>query len=116
MCPVWPTVAGCLKTQCHKYLTHKWSAAETSVASQLTLPLAPPSSSSRLVGFDSEKEELSADILRKYIFGGHVADYMRMLEEEDDDKYKSHFSKYIEKGITADKVGGWGLVAVQSNW
>ena len=30
---------------------------------------------------------------------------MRLLEEEDEEKYKSHFSKYIEKGLTADKVG-----------
>ena len=63
-----------------------------------------PHSSSRLVGFDSESKELNADVLRKYIFGGHVADYMRVLEEEDEEKYKSHFAKYIEKGITADKL------------
>ena len=79
------------------------------VLSVLTPPLATPSSSSRLVGFDSESKELNADVLRKYIFGGHVADYMRVLEEEDEEKYKSHFAKYIEKGITADKVGGWSM-------
>ena len=83
------------------------------VLSVLTPPLATPSSSSRLVGFDSESKELNADVLRKYIFGGHVADYMRVLEEEDEEKYKSHFAKYIEKGITADKVGGWSMACSQ---
>lgn len=75
--------------------------------------LATPSSSSRLVGFDSENKELNADVLRKYIFGGHVADYMRVLEDEDEEKYKSHFANYIEKGITADKVGGWSMARSQ---
>ena len=90
----------------------------SSVVPWLTPPLPPPPSSSRLVGFDSETKELSADVLRKYIFGGHVADYMRMLEEEDEAKYKSHFSKYIEKGITADKVSRKGRsgVLLLSGW
>ena len=65
------------------------------------------------MGFDSESKELNADVLRKYIFGGHVADYMRVLEEEDEEKYKSHFAKYIEKGITADKVGAWSVACTQ---
>lgn len=90
------------------FLYYVWSVAWASVVPWLTTPLPPPSSSSRLVGFDSETNDLSADVLRKYLFGGHVADYMRKLEEEDEEKYKSHFSKYIEKGITADKVSGMG--------
>ena len=61
-------------------------------------------SPTRFVGYDSEKDELDAETLRKYIFGGHVADYMRLLQEEDEDKYKSHFSRFIKNGITADGV------------
>jgi len=61
-----------------------------------------PHSENRFPGYDGESKSLDADVLRKYIFGGHVADYMRHLQESDDDKYKRQFSKYIEAGINAD--------------
>lgn len=41
---------------------------------------------------------------RAHIFGKHVADYMKSLEEEDEDAFKRQFSKYISLGITADNV------------
>lgn len=63
-----------------------------------------PHSPSRFVGYDSESKELNADILRKYIFGGHVADYMRMLQEEEPETFKARFSQYIKAGITADSL------------
>jgi large subunit ribosomal protein L5e len=56
---------------------------------------------------DDEGEMTSNnEVLRKYIFGGHVADYMRKLEEENKEKYNAHFSKYIAAGIGADDVEG----------
>jgi large subunit ribosomal protein L5e len=58
-----------------------------------------PHSPARFAGFDEEKQELDAKILRKYIFGGHVADYMNLLSKEDADKYKKVFSRYIKAGI-----------------
>lgn len=45
-----------------------------------------------------------ADVCRKYIMGGHVGDYMKMLQSEDPDKFQSHFSQYIAKGIGADNL------------
>ena len=57
-----------------------------------------------MVGFDGESKELDADKLRQYIFGGHVANYMRYLSEEDDERYKKHFAAYIKEGLTADDV------------
>ena len=42
------------------------------------------------------------DVHRAHIFGGHVADYMRHLIEEDEEAYKKQFSRYIKNGITAD--------------
>lgn len=62
------------------------------------------SSTSRLVGYDGDSKELDADKLRQYIFGGHVANYMRYLSEEDDERYKKHFAAYIKEGLTADDV------------
>jgi len=56
-----------------------------------------------------EKDEdgndiFSAETCRKYVFGGHVGDYMRQLEESNEDKYKTQFSRYISKGIGADDL------------
>jgi hypothetical protein len=31
-------------------------------------------------------------VLKKYIFGGHVAEYMESLEEEDDERYVNSIS------------------------
>lgn len=45
-----------------------------------------PHSEKRFPGYDPEAKELDADTLKKYIYGGHVAEYMESLEEEDDEK------------------------------
>lgn len=41
---------------------------------------------------------------REHIFGKHVAEYMRNLEQEDEDSFKRQFSKYIKVGVNADAV------------
>jgi len=66
--------------------------------------LAVPHEAKRFVGYDSESKELKPDILRKYIYGGHVAEYMNLLSETNEEAYKTQFSKYIEKEITSDKL------------
>jgi len=48
----------------------------------------------------------SPETVRKYIFGGHVADYMRHLEEEDEELYQRQFKRFIASGITADSLEG----------
>lgn len=58
----------------------------------------------RMVGFNAETEDMDSDKLRHYILGGHVADYMNYLNENDEEKFKSHFSRFIKEGVTADKV------------
>lgn len=65
-----------------------------------------PHSASRFVGYKTGEKEgsLNAAVLRKYIFAGHVADYMKKLSEDDPDKYKKQFSRYLKNGITADKL------------
>lgn len=45
-----------------------------------------PHSEKRFPGFDAESKQLDAEVLKKYIFGGHVAEYMESLEEEDDER------------------------------
>ncbi|XP_057732361.1 60S ribosomal protein L5-like, partial [Arachis stenosperma] len=63
-----------------------------------------PHSEKRFAGFDKEKKELDPEVHRKYIFGGHVAAYMKTLEEDEPEKYQSHFSEYIKRGLSADGI------------
>jgi len=49
-------------------------------------------------------ENYDSEVCRKYIFGGHVAEYMTKLEGENAEKYKKHFSRYIAEGVNADNM------------
>jgi len=61
-----------------------------------------PHSENRFPGFDIETKELDAETLRKYIFGGHIAEYMETLADDDEERYKSQFQGYIDDEIEAD--------------
>jgi large subunit ribosomal protein L5e len=61
-----------------------------------------PHNEKRFPGYDQETKELDAETLRKYIFGGHVAEYMETLADDDEERYKSQFSKYIDEDVEAD--------------
>jgi large subunit ribosomal protein L5e len=63
-----------------------------------------PHSPSRWPGYDKEGSKLDAAVLRKYIYGGHVRDYMEKLQAEDPEKYQKQFSRYIKAGVTAEKL------------
>merc|ERR1712054_445958 len=39
-----------------------------------------------------------------YIFGGHVSDYMKKLQEEDEQAYDRQFKLYIRAGVGADDI------------
>ncbi|GAB7365613.1 hypothetical protein MBLNU230_g6682t1 [Neophaeotheca triangularis] len=61
-----------------------------------------PHSEKRFPGYDIETKELDAETLRKYIFGGHIAEYMETLADDDEERYKSQFQGYIDDEIEAD--------------
>ncbi|PYH48435.1 60S ribosomal uL18 domain-containing protein [Aspergillus saccharolyticus JOP 1030-1] len=63
-----------------------------------------PHSESRFPGFDIESEELDAETLRNYIFGGHVAEYMEGLADDDEERFRGQFHKYTEAGIDAGDI------------
>jgi len=63
-----------------------------------------PHSVSRYVGYDAEAKKLKADVLRKHIFGAHVADHMRQLKDEDSSLFEKKFSGYLKAKIGADDV------------
>jgi len=63
-----------------------------------------PHSENRFPGYDMEGKELDSETLRKYIFGGHVAEYMESLEEEDDERFKKQFAKYLADDIGSEDM------------
>jgi len=65
-----------------------------------------PHNEKRFVGYDSETKKLDAEVLRKHIFGGHVADYMKSLKDENAAKYQKLFASYIKAGIKAEDLEG----------
>lgn len=54
--------------------------------------------------FPASKNEFNPEQLKKYIFGTHVAEYMKNMQEEDIDKYKAHFNDYIKNKINPDDI------------
>jgi large subunit ribosomal protein L5e len=61
-----------------------------------------PHSENRFPGYDMESKELDAETLRKYIYGGHVAEYMETLADDDEERYKSQFQQYLDDDVEAD--------------
>jgi len=65
-----------------------------------------PHNVKRFPGTTVEGKELKADpeVHKKYIFGGHVAEYMAHLESEDEDAYKKQFSRFIRLGLSGGEL------------
>jgi len=66
--------------------------------------LAIPHSETRFVGYDSEAKKLDPEVLKKHIFGGHVADYMKHLKEEDAEAFNRQFSAYVKAGVKPEDL------------
>jgi len=66
--------------------------------------LEVPHSSKRFPGTKVENGEATPnpETMRKYIFAGHVSDFMKHLQEEDEERYNKQFKRYIDEGIEAD--------------
>merc|ERR1712200_342101 len=64
-----------------------------------------PHSVKRFPGYDNEEKSLAADVHRNHIFGIHVADYMRHLQEEDEEAFKKQVTKkrWNAKKITLEE-------------
>ncbi|MCJ1326864.1 60S ribosomal protein L5 [Thelotrema lepadinum] len=63
-----------------------------------------PHSENRFPGYDVETKELDAETLRKYIFGGHISEYMENLADDDEERYKSQFQGYIDDKVEPDSL------------
>ena len=63
-----------------------------------------PHSEKRFVGYNSEDKKLDAESLKHYIYGGNVSDYMEWLQEENGDKFNTHFAKAVAEDLEADGI------------
>jgi len=63
-----------------------------------------PHSEKRFPGYSRDTKTFDAEVHKSRIMGEHIADYMREMEEDDEDMYKRHFALYIEGGIEADDL------------
>ena len=60
--------------------------------------------SQRFPGYDREGKDFDAETHKKYIFGGHVAEYMELLQEEDPERYQAQFAKLIAEDVEGDAL------------
>jgi len=63
-----------------------------------------PHNEKRFPGYDRASKEYNADVHKARIFGQHVGEYMKSLEEADGEKYAKHFSQFVAKGIDGDAL------------
>jgi len=67
-----------------------------------------PHNDRRFPGTKKDGDDYKADaaVHKKYIFGGHVAAYMKTLSEDDEEAYKRQFGRYSELGVKGDGLEG----------
>jgi len=60
-----------------------------------------PHNDHRFPGSKRDGKDWSSDpkVHRKYIFGGHVAEYMKKLQADDEEAYQRQFKRYVDAGI-----------------
>jgi large subunit ribosomal protein L5e len=63
-----------------------------------------PHSNKRFPGYSRDTKTFEADVHKGRIFGEHVAEYMREMEEDDDENYHKHFASYDALDIGADDL------------
>ncbi|CAK4072428.1 unnamed protein product [Aphanomyces euteiches] len=63
-----------------------------------------PHSEKRFPGYDRDAKSYDADVHRERIFGEHIANHMKELEEDDPEMYASHFSQYVAAGVGSDDI------------
>jgi len=67
-----------------------------------------PHNPRRFPGTEKEGKELKANpaTVKKYIFGGHVAEYMKSLKAADAAAYGRQFGRYVKNGVSAESLEG----------
>jgi len=65
-----------------------------------------PHSEKRFPGYNREDKSYDAEVHRDRIFGVHVGDHMKELEEDDPDMLASHYANYIKEDVSGDDIEG----------
>jgi large subunit ribosomal protein L5e len=67
-----------------------------------------PHNDRRFPGSKKEGDDFKGDpeVVKKYIYGGHVADYMRSLQENEEEAYNRQFKRYVDAGVGPDDLEG----------
>jgi len=63
-----------------------------------------PHNDKRYAGYDGDSKELDTEVFQKYILGGHVAEYMQEMRDEEPEKYGEHFASYIAADMDPDDL------------
>jgi large subunit ribosomal protein L5e len=65
-----------------------------------------PHKDRRFPGSKREEGEWVADpeVHRKYIFGGHVAEWMTKLQADNEEAYNKQFKRFVDAGVGADDL------------
>jgi large subunit ribosomal protein L5e len=63
-----------------------------------------PHSENRFRGYDASAKKYDPAAARGYILGAHVSEYMAAMKEDDEGKYKTHFSQYLKHGINESNL------------
>eukprot|EP00239_Pterosperma_sp_CCMP1384_P010833 CAMPEP_0197866334 /NCGR_PEP_ID=MMETSP1438-20131217/44153_1 /TAXON_ID=1461541 /ORGANISM="Pterosperma sp., Strain CCMP1384" /LENGTH=293 /DNA_ID=CAMNT_0043484893 /DNA_START=421 /DNA_END=1302 /DNA_ORIENTATION=+ len=63
-----------------------------------------PHNEKRYAGYDKDSKELDTEVFQKYLLGGHVAEYMQEMRDEEPEKYESHFAKYLAADQDPDEL------------
>jgi large subunit ribosomal protein L5e len=67
-----------------------------------------PHSNRRFPGYvqpeDKGEGQYDAEAHKVRIFGGHVAAYMRHMQDDNPDKYEQHFSRFVKSGVAPDSM------------
>jgi len=63
-----------------------------------------PHNNKKFFGYDADEGEYDASANRERILGGHVAQYMESLQEEEAEEYEKKFKKYIDAGVNSENM------------
>jgi large subunit ribosomal protein L5e len=65
-----------------------------------------PHSVKRFAGYNAETKKHNPEVLKKYIYGQHVAEYMKKLQKEEPQAYEKQFSRFVKAGVKAGDIEG----------
>jgi len=63
-----------------------------------------PHNEKKFYGYDADEKEYDASANRERILGGHVAQYMESMEEEEPEEYAEKFKNYIAAGVNSENM------------